>query len=425
MRRDQVQPNAEEISHPGLLLDRFAEWKPDKGSEPATLKAETFAQASKVALPQGYLQAFEQRKNGFETPPEDAQDAPQILTATFTVRGRMVVGLGLKGVVEAGMLLQHTWGVPMISGSALKGLAASTAHLLAEGEDWRKTTGAQHETLFGSVKKSGAILFHDAWFIPSSAPGAPCGIAPDIMTVHHPKYYQGKGPGEGMSMDMDSPTPIPFITATGKFLVVLEVTSRAPKGLLHDAYAILQKGFSDLGIGAKTSSGYGRGILLTEAEQFIGSFPDHLGEKTTSRAIDSLMEELRRHWNHIGDNDKEHLREQARHRGTGGRYPFGRNPRLLEHLQREYKWFFPNGPQNNAQGQEPRRAEHQDNWLKASIVKKKKKLCVRYKSQGKNPDERIANFTPNFENNLEEGMEVEINSKKNDAGKKPMRKLPD
>jgi CRISPR-associated protein Cmr6 len=40
------------------------------------------------------------------------------------VQGRLIVGLGGDNVLETGLTLHHTYGVPLIPGNALKGLAA-------------------------------------------------------------------------------------------------------------------------------------------------------------------------------------------------------------------------------------------------------------------------------------------------------------
>ena len=44
------------------------------------------------------------------------------------VRNRMIVGLGCDSVLETGITLHHTYGTPIIPGSALKGLASHYCH---------------------------------------------------------------------------------------------------------------------------------------------------------------------------------------------------------------------------------------------------------------------------------------------------------
>lgn len=46
----------------------------------------------------------------------------------FNTGGRMIIGLGGENVLETGLTLNHTYGTPMIPGTALKGLAAHYCH---------------------------------------------------------------------------------------------------------------------------------------------------------------------------------------------------------------------------------------------------------------------------------------------------------
>jgi CRISPR-associated protein Cmr6 len=65
----------------------------------------------------------------------------------------MIIGLGQKGPVEAGLALEHTWGIPMIPGSALKGLTMAAAHLLLNDEDqaWRKKAAEEEGPFAGAA----------------------------------------------------------------------------------------------------------------------------------------------------------------------------------------------------------------------------------------------------------------------------------
>src|ERR1700680_515711 len=54
--------------------------------------------------------------------------------ATRERDSRLIVGLGSENVLETGIRLHHTYGLPVIPGSALKGLAAHYCH-----EIWGKT----------------------------------------------------------------------------------------------------------------------------------------------------------------------------------------------------------------------------------------------------------------------------------------------
>lgn len=161
---------------------------------------------------------------------------------------RMVVGLGAESVLENSIALHRTYGVPYIPGSALKGLASSYAHQRLEA--WDKKSEA-HKTMFGDADEAGFLVFYDA--LPVSGKWS---LHPDVMTVHHQDYYRGtKVEGKlAPPADWDSPTPIPFISASGTFLIAIG----GPEAWVNAAFEILRCALKEYGIGAKTSSGYGR-----------------------------------------------------------------------------------------------------------------------------------------------------------------------
>lgn len=167
-----------------------------------------------------------------------------------TCTGRFIVGLGDASVRQTGLRLLRPWGVPFLPGSALKGVAAKTAHL--RGGEWAAATGPgepvgkHHAELFGSVELAGLVTFHDAWWVPT----AELQIHSDVMTVHHRDYYGGKG----APLDTDAPNPVSFLSASGEYLLALS----GPEGWVQLALELLREGLAQDGIGAKTAAGYGR-----------------------------------------------------------------------------------------------------------------------------------------------------------------------
>lgn len=191
------------------------------------------------------------------------------------VRGRMAVGLGADGVLETAIMLHRIYGVPYIPGSALKGLAAAYAHRFLDGAPWRKETrdqqgqivtelGAAHKMMFGDTTSAGYITFFDALYVPGSGhknheENKAKALCPDVMTVHHPQYYQEQPIERDGAMhlappaDWDSPMLIPFVSATGRYLVVLA----GPMAWVESAFDILALALDELGVGGKTATGYG------------------------------------------------------------------------------------------------------------------------------------------------------------------------
>lgn len=196
-------------------------------------------------------------------------------THKATVKGRMIVGLGDESVLETSVALHHTYGVPYIPGSALKGLAANYAAQRL-GETWKKESEA-YKIVFGNTDDAGYVTFFDALYIPGTDPKKNGQVLyPDVITVHHQKYYQPKS--DVPPADWDSPIPVPFLSATGSYLIALAAPELdEPDIWLTRTFEILANALHERGIGAKTSSGYGRmeieGVAITQANVALHEVP--------------------------------------------------------------------------------------------------------------------------------------------------------
>lgn len=212
----------------------------------------------------------------------------------LTTSNRLVVGLGSTSVLESSIKLHHIYGVPYIPSSAIKGVLR--AYKIWELSDWNlelfkafefaislvyekckspdtefskklneinsKELNSEQRVLiekkdeiikkknelfnflsiFGSQSVKGSLIVFDAF------PEIFKGFDIDIMNPHYPEYYQGNEP----PADWQNPTPI-------KFLAI-------PKGTQFNFYFLnpykhletdLRNALSVVGIGAKTSLGYG------------------------------------------------------------------------------------------------------------------------------------------------------------------------
>lgn len=184
-------------------------------------------------------------------------------------QGRLIVGLGGDNVLETGITLHHTYGVPLIPGSALKGLAAHFCDQIWGNADSKfKRTKEYHEILFGTTDDSGHITFHDGWITPDSLRGdGTSGLVLDVMTPHHADYYSGNtrrfpdGREELIPpTDFDDPNPVTFLSVAGAFHVAVscDVPGEAGDRWAKLAFELLKEALREWGVGGKTSSGYGR-----------------------------------------------------------------------------------------------------------------------------------------------------------------------
>lgn len=195
-----------------------------------------------------------------------------LVSKTFTINGRLIIGLGGASVYETSMTLHHIYGFPYIPASAVKGVLRSwviqnvfdkdesgETDLKKAEERALKDKKCYFQNIFGTEDSAGKVTFFDAF--PTKAPT----IKADVMTVHYDKWYsEGKAPTDTMS-----PNPIPFLTVEdtpfqflfgakdfdlSQELWELEINGEMKKGtLLHWLTSALE----NHGIGAKTAVGYG------------------------------------------------------------------------------------------------------------------------------------------------------------------------
>ena len=183
----------------------------------------------------------------------------------FLTTGRMVIGLGGENVLETGLTLHHTYGTPLIPGTALKGLASHYCDQVwgasETDQGFRKRqedekVGEYYKAIFGTTEDSGHIIFHDAWITPETVVNS---LQPDVMTPHHGDYYSGKG----APTDFDDPNPVTFLSVVGTFHVVVSCDVPGAEGQKWAklAFDLLAEALGGWGIGGKTNAGYGRLVL--------------------------------------------------------------------------------------------------------------------------------------------------------------------
>lgn len=260
-------------SNPGLVLQRcLTEQK--KNAEGGNEARASLLKGAMLAADRArpfYEKAFALRQAYFKRIGE-TQGKGRLLKAIFETEGRLIIGLGGESPLETGLTLLSPYGVPVIPGSALKGLTAHYCDQVwcLEEKQYRagrfkkgkqlEAVGDYFKALFGTTEDSGHISFYDGWLLPESLQNSGhLGLVEDVMTPHHGQYYASEG-AEGFPTDFDEPNPVTFLSVTGRFEIVLECDDPSPNGQawLKIACELLGKALKEWGIGGKTSSGYGR-----------------------------------------------------------------------------------------------------------------------------------------------------------------------
>lgn len=277
-----------DTTHPALWLDKYM---PDHQTATG---AALIADAARIPMPETYDRFYDRWKMTL------AQEATNVMKIAI-VQGRLSMGLGGESVLETAISLHRTYGAPYIPGSALKGLAASYARNKLDANAWGAESEA-YKIMFGDTKAAGFLTFFDALYVPGNGHQRKA-LWPDVITVHHPDYYQT---GNSAPADWDSPTPVSFLTATGKYLIAI---GGSPVWV-EKAFEILALALIEEGIGAKTSSGYGRmiieGMALVRAPKL--SAPAASGPATPSAPIAlrrGVIVEIQppRHFGRVRDNE--------------------------------------------------------------------------------------------------------------------------
>lgn len=269
--KDQFDRRNQQCSNLSLWLDRYIRYKKPE-HQPWQFQEEQKAEfykkiASQFKFPPDLVEVNYQRWQ------QIVQSFHHRKSFTATPEWRMVVGLGQTSILETSMTLDRTTGIPVIPGSALKGLAASYALLcvlkktnrIDEVEEvyqkYRKKEISELSenyqefiSIFGYQGQAGNVIFLDA------VPTKPPKLEPDIMNNHYPDYY-GDKTGKAAPTPYQNPNPVYFLTLGKSSQFAFAVASRTQNGesqsLVNCACEWLQSGLSELGIGAKTAAGYG------------------------------------------------------------------------------------------------------------------------------------------------------------------------
>lgn len=168
---------------------------------------------------------------------------------------RMVIGHGEDTAQETSLTLSPTYGVPIIPGSALKGVAAAQARA-----DHPDGLPPEITRLFGALRRGerradpgssqGRVTVLDA------LPIAPPAVVVDVLTPHVKPYYDSAGDDHPTTppAEYHSPVPVRFLAVQRTSFLTWLV---GPAADVNSFAGLLRMGANDLGLGGKTAAGYG------------------------------------------------------------------------------------------------------------------------------------------------------------------------
>jgi len=245
MRKDLAEAMSGTLgtSHAGLWLSRgWAHFSQAGEGRESAGKSAHIGQLCRQKASDLYRHAYERWKEATADPARFQHCRARLLQ-------RMFIGMSGESALETGVCTSHTYGMPLIPGSSVKG--AVRAHAVAMG-----VTSAYLAALFGEAEAdgkdtqrmpgAGSVIWHDAWWMPDA--DVPPFVA-EIVTVHHMDYYAG----QGEATDFDSPVPNVQVAVQGSFHFVME----GDPAWARLAGDLLRSTLADAGLGAKRAAGYG------------------------------------------------------------------------------------------------------------------------------------------------------------------------
>jgi CRISPR-associated protein Cmr6 len=259
-------------SHPGLLLDRFLPFDRSEGwnfdMERKNPFLGEFARRANQSYADNNAPWRQWSKRHRAIYPENDLDSRML---TLVPNWRWIIGLGNNTILETGLTLHHTYGIPYIPGPGLKGLTQAYVNLTpSRKNELCQSVGKERSTferIFGTQYEmgkeepedkerfAGEIVFVGG--VPVDDDQDPPRLVVDVMTPHFPKYYQD-AQGRRAPLEVEDPVPVAFLACTGGAFDIT-IATRCPQGreLLDLTIELCREALDELGIGGKTGKGYG------------------------------------------------------------------------------------------------------------------------------------------------------------------------
>lgn len=238
------------VVHPALAVTKFVKWNRSKKELRADRDGAFGAIVEHLGSPSArdLAKAWRRRRLRWLKPLLES-DRARVLEVQAV--SPCVLWLAAPSPLELGFCLHHTYGLPYLPGSGLKGLArAGMTRALGGSVEEPPREVLQLFGEGGDEGHAGLVDFLDG--IPIEAD---C-LEPEVMSPHHPSYYQGK---EEVPHDGEDPVPLYFlrIKPASRFEIALVGRRGASRRDLEKAEECLLQSLREMGLGGKTSSGYG------------------------------------------------------------------------------------------------------------------------------------------------------------------------
>lgn len=278
-------------AHVGLLIQRGLHEHDAKDSK---------AKIDHIRRVCGRTTSDEFYRNAFQRWKAATGDTQRFRQVTLALESRLFIGMAGGGSLETGCAISHSFGMPYIPGSSVKGVVSHHARGHLTGKEGctvrRELFGAEGSAEY-PAGLAGLISFHDAWWVPESADFP---LVQEVVTTHHPEYYGGGG--KEPATDFDNPVPNAQVAVQGRFLFVME----GPCAWFELVEDMLIDALHTRGIGAKTRAGYGF-FKRGEVKDRCAWVDDKLAiiSKTNRSTDEETLRggQIAEKWQQLGDED--------------------------------------------------------------------------------------------------------------------------
>jgi len=238
----------------------------------------------------------------------------EIVVFQAELKSPLITGIGQSHPNEAGMVFDHTIGIPYIPASSIKGVVRfahtlglinsnNSAEFIKSDKKGEYIDEMNKKTmipdLFGGdlekkkngkkeiEKLRGKIIFLDAYS------GNVPDLHVDIMNPHYGDYFSDEK-GETPPADYLDPTPIKFLTVKPGTTFIFRALFPKNSDLKDHVIKAYERALSVEGVGAKTAVGYGRfdiEISLGSASELHGAEPQEVAEAIQT-PLEKLLKEM-------------------------------------------------------------------------------------------------------------------------------------
>ena len=162
----------------------------------------------------------------------------------------LCIGMGRDSAIENGITLERNLGIPIIPSSSIKGVVRSYVTLYGTEKEQSKIN-----KYFGSDDdqnpKPGEVDFLNAYMIAGKE-----AYKVDIINNHFPDYYSDQNATTPPN-DWFNPIPVYFIRISEEKIFEFTIIGQDDE-ILSEVQILIEKAFKEVGVGGKTSVGYGR-----------------------------------------------------------------------------------------------------------------------------------------------------------------------